>query len=213
MAQRLQQGGDNEDRWHETDDGHENDDGDGVTMSLLASGISAAAALELHVKKTVTIAAPADKVWEASKNFNGLNTWHPALASDELQSGTNNTVGAIRCSRSRAAGTIKEKLLQFDEKGHRYRYAILESVLPVSHYSGPLSWSRHWGQTRRWSRGLPSFKRKNLSDTPPDNRTTRPPPIRSRACSKRAWIISRRSLKRSNRQRRARRPIFRARDR
>jgi hypothetical protein len=36
------------------------------TMPLLASGISAAAAPELHVKKTVTIAAPADKVWEAS---------------------------------------------------------------------------------------------------------------------------------------------------
>src|SRR5450432_1036393 len=104
-------------------------------MSLLASGFSAAAALELHVKKSMTIAAPADKVWEASKNFNGLNTWHPALASDELVSGTNNTVGAIRLLTLKGGGTIKEKLLQFDEKGHRFRYSIVEGVLPVSHYS------------------------------------------------------------------------------
>jgi uncharacterized membrane protein len=56
------------------------------TMSPLASGLSVAAAPELHVKKSVTVAAPADKVWDAVKNFNELNTWHPAVASDEIVS-------------------------------------------------------------------------------------------------------------------------------
>ena len=138
------------------------------TMSLLASSVSAAAALELHVKKTVTIAAPADKVWDASKNFNGLNTWHPALASDELQSGTNNTVGAVRLLTLKGGGTIKEKLLQFDEKGHRYRYAILESVLPVSHYSATFVVTS-LGANKTLVTWSAKFKRKNLSDTPPDN--------------------------------------------
>jgi mxaD protein len=138
------------------------------TMSLLASGFSVAAALELHVKKTVTIAAPADKVWEASKNFNGLNTWHPALASDELQSGTNNTVGAVRLLTLKGGGTIKEKLLQFDDKGHRYRYAILESVLPVSHYSANFVVTS-LGADKTLVTWSAKFKRKNLSDTPPDN--------------------------------------------
>ena len=87
----------------------------GFTISLLASGLSLAAVPELHLKKTITIAAPADKVWEASKNFNGLNTWHPALASDELVSGTNNTPGAVRVLTLKGGGTIKEKLLSFDE--------------------------------------------------------------------------------------------------
>ena len=50
--------------------------------ALLVSGASWAAAPVLHVKKSVTIAASADKVWAAAKNFDGLNTWHPALASD-----------------------------------------------------------------------------------------------------------------------------------
>jgi mxaD protein len=138
------------------------------TVSLLASGSSLAAAPELHVKKSMTIAAPADKVWDASKNFNGLNTWHPALASDELVSGTNNTVGAVRLLTLKGGGTIKEKLLQFDENGHRYRYAIIESVLPVSHYSSTFVVTS-LGPKKTMVTWSGKFKRKNLGETPPDN--------------------------------------------
>jgi mxaD protein len=137
-------------------------------ISLLAAGSSLAAAPELHVKKTMTIAAPADKVWDASKNFNGLNTWHPAIASDELVSGTNNTVGAVRLLTLKGGGTIKEKLLQFDESGHRYRYAIIESVLPVSHYSSTFVVTS-LGPDKTLVTWSGKFKRKNLNDTPPDN--------------------------------------------
>jgi mxaD protein len=137
------------------------------TVSLLAAGASRAAAPELHVKKTITIAAPADKVWEASKNFNGLNTWHPALASDELVSGTNNTVGAVRLLTLKGGGTIKEKLLAFDETGHRFRYAIIESVLPVSHYSSTFVVSST-GTDKTLVTWSGRFKRKNVGDAPGD---------------------------------------------
>jgi mxaD protein len=69
------------------------------TVSLLASGLSAAAAPELQVKKSVTIAAPADKVWDAVKNFNELNTWHPAVASDRSSAAP--TIRRARCVCSR----------------------------------------------------------------------------------------------------------------
>jgi len=94
-----------------------------------------------------------------------LNTWHPALASDEIVSGSNNTVGAVRLLTLKGGGTIKEKLLAFDETSHRFRYAILESVLPVSHYSSTfvvtslapdktlITWSGR-------------FKRKDVGDSP-----------------------------------------------
>jgi mxaD protein len=135
--------------------------------ALLASGSGAAAALELHVKKSVTIAAPADKVWEASKNFNGLNTWHPALASDELVSGSNNTVGAVRLLTLKGGGTIKEKLLAFDDTGHRYRYSIVEGVLPVSHYSSNFVVSS-LGANKTLVTWSGRFKRKDLGDAPAD---------------------------------------------
>jgi mxaD protein len=137
-------------------------------ISLLASESGGAAALELSVKRSVTIAAPAEKVWNTAKNFNALNTWHPALASDEIVSGTNNTVGAVRVLTLKGGGTIKEKLLQFDEAGHRYRYAIIESVLPVSHYSSTFVVSALApGKTLvTWSG---KFKRKNLGADPADS--------------------------------------------
>ena len=138
-----------------------------LSAGLLASGLSSAAAPELKLTKTITIAAPADKVWEASKNFNGLNTWHPALASDELVSGTNNTVGAVRLLTLKGGGTIKEKLLAFDETGRRFRYAIVESVLPVSSYSSSFVVSAT-GTDKTLVTWSGRFKRKNVGDMPGD---------------------------------------------
>jgi mxaD protein len=135
------------------------------TASLLASGFSVAAAPELHLTKNITIAAPAEKVWEAAKNFNGLASWHPALASDEIVSGTNNTVGAVRVLTLKGGGTIKEKLLAFDETGHRFRYAIIESVLPVSHYSSTFVVSST-GTNKTLVTWSGRFKRKNVGDAP-----------------------------------------------
>jgi mxaD protein len=135
--------------------------------SLLTANICMAAAPQMHLKKTISIAAPADKVWEASKNFDGLNTWHPALASDQIVSGTNNTVGAVRLLTLKGGGTIKEKLLAFDETGHRYRYAILEGVLPVSHYSSTFVVTST-GTDKTLVTWSGRFKRKDTADNPSD---------------------------------------------
>ncbi len=105
-----------------------------LAASLLASGLSTAAT-QLSVKKSITIAAPADKVWSTIKDFNGWTSWHPGVASDEIVSGTNNTVGAVRLLTLKGGGTVKEKLVGFDDTGHRLRYAILETALPVQHYT------------------------------------------------------------------------------
>ncbi|HWJ35546.1 MAG TPA: SRPBCC family protein [Steroidobacteraceae bacterium] len=138
------------------------------TISLLASGFSMAAAPQLQVKKSITIAAPADKVWDAAKNFNGLNTWHPALASDEIVSGTNNVVGAVRVLTLKGGGTIKEKLLEFDDTGHRYRYSIMEGVLPVSHYTSNFVVTS-LGPNKTLVTWSGRFKRKNVGDSPADD--------------------------------------------
>jgi mxaD protein len=138
-----------------------------LAATALTSGVSMAAAPELHLKKTITIAAPADKVWDASKDFNGLATWHPALASDEIVSGSNNTVGAVRLLTLKGGGTIKEKLLAFDATGHRFRYAILDSVLPVSHYSSTFVVTS-LGPDKTLVTWSGRFKRKDTGDSPSD---------------------------------------------
>src|SRR3984893_13082498 len=104
-------------------------------LCLLACGFTQAAAPRLTVSKTITIDASSAKVWHAAKDFNALNTWHPAVATDEIVEGKNNTVGAVRLLTLKGGGTIKEKLLAFDSAHRSFKYAILEGVLPVSDYT------------------------------------------------------------------------------
>jgi mxaD protein len=139
-----------------------------LTMTVLASGHAVAAAPILHVTQTIEINAPAHKAWKAVESFDALNTWHPAVAKDEIVEGTNNTVGAVRLLTLKDGGTIKEKLLAFEPKARKFRYAIIEGVLPVSDYTSTVivasagkgksvvTWSGH-------------FRRKDTGPNPADN--------------------------------------------
>src|ERR1700685_4112875 len=135
---------------------------------VVASGQAFAAAPWLHVSQTVDIAAPAGKVWDAAKNFDQLNTWLPPVVKDEIVEGQNNTVGAVRLLTLKDGGTVKEKLLAFNPAARTFRYQILESVLPVSHYTSIfIVKSRGKGKsTVTWSG---RFKRKDEGASPADN--------------------------------------------
>jgi mxaD protein len=120
------------------------------------------------VSQTVDIQASAGKVWDAAKNFDQLNTWLPPVAKDEIVAGQNNTVGAVRLLTLKDGGTVKEKLLVYTPSARTFRYQIVESVLPVSHYTSVfIVKSRGKGKsTVTWSG---RFKRKNLGPSPGDN--------------------------------------------
>jgi mxaD protein len=137
-------------------------------LSVLGAGHGFAAAPILHVSKTITIDASAPKVWKAAKDFDALNTWHPAVAKDEIVDGKNNTVGAVRLLTLQDGGTIKERLLAFDPAARTFKYAILEGVLPVSAYTSTLV-VRSIGKGRASVTWSGRFKRKNVADNPADN--------------------------------------------
>jgi mxaD protein len=137
-------------------------------LCLLAGAFTQAAAPPLTASKTIAIDAPAAKVWHAAKDFNGLNTWHPAVATDEIVDGKNNTVGAVRVLTLKGGGTIKEKLLAFDAAGRSFKYAILEGVLPVSDYTSTFV-VKAAGKNRSSVTWTGHFKRKNVGDNPADN--------------------------------------------
>lgn len=139
-----------------------------LTAALSVSGLAVAKAPLLHVNQSVEIAAPAHKVWKAVASFDALNTWHPAVAKDEIVEGKNDEPGAVRLLTLRDGGTIKEKLLAFEPKTRTYRYEILEGVLPVSDYKSTLTVaSTGKGKcTVTWSG---HFRRKDTGASPADN--------------------------------------------
>ena len=139
-----------------------------ASVLVVAAGQAFAAAPWLHVSQTVDIQASAGKVWDATKNFDQLNTWLPPVATDEIVAGRNNTVGAVRLLTLKGGGTVKEKLLAYNPSARTFRYQIVESVLPVSHYTSIFTVkSRGKGKsTVTWSG---RFKRKNEGPSPGDN--------------------------------------------
>jgi mxaD protein len=137
-------------------------------VSVLACGLAFAAAPRLSTSKTVEIDASATKVWHAARDFNGLNTWHPAVATDELVEGKNNTPGAVRLLTLKGGGTIKEKLLAFNGAGRTFKYSILEGVLPVSDYTSTFV-VKSIGKNKSSVTWSGHFKRKNVGDNPADN--------------------------------------------
>ncbi len=157
-------------------------------ISVLASGYALAAAPPLRVVKTIHIDASAGKVWKLVQDFNGLNTWHPAVAADEILEGTNNTVGAVRLLTLKGGGTIREKLLAFNPTARAYKYAILEGVLPVSSYTSTMVVSST-GKGKSLSPGPGGSSARTSLTIRPTMKMTRPRWTPWVGCTRVAWII------------------------
>ena len=129
--------------------------------------VFAAPPKQLKVVETVTIKAPADKVWATVKDFDSLNKWHPALAKDEIISGTNNKPGAVRALSIKDGPVIKEKLLAFSEHNQSFTYKFTDTPFPIKDYVSTLHVKAEKGGTTlvKWSS---TFKRKNPAANPPD---------------------------------------------
>ena len=85
------------------------------------------------------IAAPAARVWETIRDFNGLPNWHPAIAESRIESGAPaDQVGCIRAFRLRDGGFIRERLLALSDYDFNCSYAILESPMGVENYVATL---------------------------------------------------------------------------
>lgn len=139
-----------------------------IAAMLAAPWSVFAAAPVLKVSKSVIVHAAPGVVWEKFKNFDGLDTWHPAVAKDELVAGSNNQPGAERLLTLGDGGTIKEKLLGFDERHHRFKYQILDGVLPVSHYTATIG-VKAAGRNRSKVTWSGTFKRKDTGPHPAAN--------------------------------------------
>ncbi len=139
-----------------------------MTLCAVVAGQTLANAPPLQVRKSVGIDAPAEKVWAVVKDFNGLNSWHPAVATDEIVAGANNAPGAVRLLTLKGGGTIQEKLLSFDDTTHTFKYSIVDGVLPVSQYTSILS-VKSAGADKSVVTWSGHFKRKNPADNPGAN--------------------------------------------
>ena len=90
----------------------------------------------LSFERSARLAAPAAEVWAVIGRFDAMADWHPAVNSAaSWQDGPDdfrelNVVGNIR---------ITERLIDHNDAGMSYRYAIVEGPLPVEGYTSVIS--------------------------------------------------------------------------
>jgi len=109
----------------------------GVLAILCTASWPAVAQGILNSYESIEIKAPIGKVWNAVKDFDGLDKWHPMFSSDVIKSGGNNEVGTIRTMTVKDGPSFDEELLSFDVLDKKYSYRLVDPVpLPVSDYIG-----------------------------------------------------------------------------
>lgn len=102
--------------------------------------------------ETITINAPADKVWGIIKNYGDMS-WLPPVKSTEIKGG--NEKGAVRVLTLQDGGTITEELKKYDDAKMSYAYKITDMsdaktithagkeekvpVVPVANYSATIT--------------------------------------------------------------------------
>lgn len=89
------------------------------------------------VVETISINAPADKVWGIVKNFDALSKWHPAVEASPADQG--NAEGSVRNLALKGGGELVETLERYDDAGMQMSYRAKDGgALPVSNYSSTL---------------------------------------------------------------------------
>jgi len=85
------------------------------------------------------INAPAGRVWERVRDFNGLPRWHPRIAESHIENGEpSDRVSCIRNFRLQNGDQIREQLLALSDYDMFCTYAILESPMALQNYVATL---------------------------------------------------------------------------
>ena len=86
------------------------------------------------VQSTVLPVPPRD-VWNIIRDFNGHETWHPAVVSSQIERGyLGDMVGCVRRFRLEDGAELREQLLALSDADHSFTYCMLETPIPLFNY-------------------------------------------------------------------------------
>ncbi|MGO8871633.1 MAG: SRPBCC family protein [Acidimicrobiales bacterium] len=90
----------------------------------------------MQTKQTITkkMDVPADKAWDAIRQFGRLDVWFPSMAECRIEG---DGIGAFRyLTLDGGLGNITDRLVAIDDDEHRLTYERTESPFPVTSYIG-----------------------------------------------------------------------------
>ena len=117
------------------------------------------------IVETITINAPADKVWAMVGNFQD-GSWIPVVEKTEGKGG--NEVKATRTLTLKGGATVEEELAKYDAEKKLLMYRITKvdvKTLPVNDYSSTIEVEGDGSKTKMTWRG--AFYRGYMNNDPP----------------------------------------------
>lgn len=79
--------------------------------------------------------APIETVWATIRDFNGLPSWHPAIARSEIEDGLDSdVVGCVRRFWLQDGTMVRERLLSLDDRNTTFSYNFETPAFPVTNY-------------------------------------------------------------------------------
>jgi len=150
-----------------------------LLMFLFSSFAYAHGPVRQDTDETITINAPADKVWGIIKNFGDMS-WLPPIKSTDIKGG--NEKGAVRVLTLQDGGTITEEMKKYDADKMSYSYKITDMstaktithagkeekvpVVPVDNYSATITVEAQGATSSvRWKAG---YYRAYTNNEPPE---------------------------------------------
>lgn len=85
--------------------------------------------------RSAVIPASVEQVWSRLRDFDGMPSWHPGIASSEIEDGRGaDEVGCVRRLSTPDGGVIRERLIVLDDVDRRLSYEIVEGPFPIRAY-------------------------------------------------------------------------------
>jgi NADPH:quinone reductase len=89
----------------------------------------------VEVRRSTIVDAPIEQVWAMLRDFNGHDSWHPAIAKSRIEdSSPADMIGAIRDFQLADGSRIREQLLSLSDHSKTFEYCIVEAPLPLMGY-------------------------------------------------------------------------------
>ncbi len=87
------------------------------------------------VIKSTVLDAPVEEVWDVLRDFNGHESWHPAIASSSIERGyPADKVGCVRRFHLADGSELREQLLTLSDLETCFSYCLLETPVPLFNY-------------------------------------------------------------------------------
>ncbi len=85
------------------------------------------------------INVPIKKIWEKTRDFNALPSWHPEVEESHIENNEpSDKIGCIRNFTLKDGSRIREKLLALNDIENLCTYSILESQMKVENYAATM---------------------------------------------------------------------------